>query len=68
MNRKTVLALAASASFGATPTMILGQGVRQTEAIASSDVLSQISMYSYRQGPKSGRVTSRNADRVYDAG
>jgi outer membrane protein OmpA-like peptidoglycan-associated protein len=53
MNRKTMIALAVLASFGATPTTILGQGVEQTEAIASSDVLSQISMYSYREGRKS---------------
>jgi outer membrane protein OmpA-like peptidoglycan-associated protein len=53
MNRKTVLALAVLASFGATPPMIFGQGVEQSEAIASSDVLSQISMFSYKDGPKS---------------
>jgi outer membrane protein OmpA-like peptidoglycan-associated protein len=53
MNRKTMVALAVLASFGATPTIILGQAVEQTEAIASSDVLSQISMYSYRDGKKS---------------
>jgi outer membrane protein OmpA-like peptidoglycan-associated protein len=33
--------------------MIFGQQVQQTEAIASSDVLSQISMFSYKEGPKS---------------
>jgi outer membrane protein OmpA-like peptidoglycan-associated protein len=53
MNRKTVLALAVFASFGATPLMVFGQGVEQREAIASSDVLSQISMFSYKDGPKS---------------
>lgn len=53
MNRKTILALAISASFGAAPPMIFGQQVQQTEAIASSDVLSQISMFSYKEGPKS---------------
>ncbi len=53
MNRKTMVALAVSAALGATPAAIFAQGVQQTEAIASSDVLSQISMYSYREGPKS---------------
>jgi outer membrane protein OmpA-like peptidoglycan-associated protein len=53
MNRKTMMALAVSAAFGAVPAMVFGQGVQQTEAIASSDVLSQISMFSYREGPKS---------------
>jgi hypothetical protein len=48
-----MVALAISASFGATPLIIFGQVVEQTEAIASSDVLSQISMFSYREGPKS---------------
>jgi outer membrane protein OmpA-like peptidoglycan-associated protein len=32
------------------------QNVRQSQAIASSDVLSQISMFSYREGPKSDLV------------
>ncbi len=53
MNRKTMVALGILASFGAEPQMIFGQGVQQTEAIASSDVLSQISMFSYREGPRS---------------
>jgi outer membrane protein OmpA-like peptidoglycan-associated protein len=53
MNRKTKISLAVLASFSAAPTMIFGQGVEQTQAIANSDVLSQISMYSYRDGPKS---------------
>ncbi len=53
MNRKTILAIAVLAALGATPAAIFAQGVQQTEAIASSDVLSQISMYSYREGPKS---------------
>ena len=53
MNRKTMLALAVLAALGAAPAAIFAQGVQQTEAIASSDVLSQISMYSYREGPKS---------------
>jgi outer membrane protein OmpA-like peptidoglycan-associated protein len=53
MNRKTMLALAVLAALAAAPAAIFAQGVQQTEAIASSDVLSQISMYSYREGPKS---------------
>ena len=53
MNRKTILALAVSACFGAATPMVFAQGVQQTEAIASSDVLSQISMFSYKEGPKS---------------
>ena len=53
MYRKTMVALAVSAALAATPAAIFAQGVQQTEAIASSDVLSQISMYSYREGPKS---------------
>ena len=53
MNRKTIVALAVAATFSAAPAMIFGQGVQQTEAIASSDVLSQISMFSYKEGPKS---------------
>ena len=35
MNRKTILALAVSACFGATTPMVFAQGVQQTEAIAS---------------------------------
>jgi len=53
MIRKTILALAVSASFGAATPMVFAQGVQQSEAIASSDVLSQISMFSYKEGPKS---------------
>ena len=53
MNRKTILALAVSACFGAATPMVFAQGVQQTEAIASSDVLSQILMFSYKEGPKS---------------
>ena len=53
MNRKTMVALAVLAALGAAPAALFAQGVQQTEAIASSDVLSQISMYSYREGPKS---------------
>jgi hypothetical protein len=39
--RKTMTALAVSAAIGAVHTMVFGQRVQQTEAIASSDVLSQ---------------------------
>ena len=53
MNRKTLVALAVLAAIGAPPATALAQRVQQTEAIASSDVLSQISMYSYREGRKS---------------
>lgn len=53
MNRKTLLALAVLASIGSMPAAILAQGVQQAEAIAASDVLSQISMYSYREGRSS---------------
>jgi outer membrane protein OmpA-like peptidoglycan-associated protein len=53
MNRKTMVALAVLAAIGAMPAATVAQGVQQTEAIASSDVLSQISMYSYREGRKS---------------
>ena len=52
-HRKTLVALAVLASFGAAPQIVFGQGVQQTEAIASSDVLSQIAMFSYKEGPKS---------------
>jgi outer membrane protein OmpA-like peptidoglycan-associated protein len=46
------LFVAAALSGGAT-TSILAQSVERSEAIASSDALSNISMYSYRDGPKS---------------
>ena len=52
MNRAAILALA-GAAICATPEATLAQAVEQSEAIASSDVLSQISMFSYRDGPKS---------------
>jgi len=53
MNRKTLVALAIAASIGSMPGAIFAQGVQRSEAIAASDVLSQISMYSYREGRKS---------------
>jgi outer membrane protein OmpA-like peptidoglycan-associated protein len=52
MNRTAILAVACGA-ISATPEATLAQAVQQSEAIASSDVLSQISMFSYRDGPKS---------------
>jgi outer membrane protein OmpA-like peptidoglycan-associated protein len=53
MKRTTIALFVAAALSGATATQILAQGVERSEAIASSDALSQISMYSYRDGPKS---------------
>jgi outer membrane protein OmpA-like peptidoglycan-associated protein len=52
-NRTALVAAAAWAVIGLTPVAALAQGVQRSEAIASSDVLSQISMFSYREGPKS---------------
>jgi len=43
----------AAALSGSAATQLFAQGVERSEAIASSDALSQISMYSYRDGPKS---------------
>ena len=52
--KRTMIALCVAAALsGATTTQILAQGVERSEAIASSDALSQISIYSYRDGPKS---------------
>lgn len=53
MNRKTLVALAVAASIASLPAISFAQGVQRSEAIAASDVLSQISMYSYREGRKS---------------
>jgi outer membrane protein OmpA-like peptidoglycan-associated protein len=53
MNRKMTIMFAGLASMSAVSATSFAQGVQQVEAIASSDVLSQISMYSYRDGPKS---------------
>ncbi len=53
MNRKTMVALAVLAAIAAAPVATFAQDVEQSEAIASSDVLSQISMYSYRESRKS---------------
>ena len=52
--KRTMIALCVAAALsGATATPLFAQGVERSEAIASSDALSQISMYSYRDGPKS---------------
>jgi outer membrane protein OmpA-like peptidoglycan-associated protein len=53
VSRATIIAIAASAAIGAAPVATFAQGVQRSEAIASSDVLSQISMFSYRDGRKS---------------
>ena len=51
--RATTFLLAALGLAGANSAAVLAQGVEQGRAIASSDVLSQISMFNYREGPKS---------------
>ena len=52
--KRTMIALCVAAALSsATATQVFAQGVQRSEAIASSDALSQISMYSYRDGPKS---------------
>jgi outer membrane protein OmpA-like peptidoglycan-associated protein len=52
--KRTMIALCVAAALsGATATQLFAQGVERSEAIASSDALSQISMFSYRDGPKS---------------
>ena len=53
--KRTMIALcvAAALSAGTPPQIAFAQGVERSEAIADSDALSQISMYSYRDGPKS---------------
>ncbi len=53
MKRTMIALFVAAALSGGTATQILAQGVERSEAIASSDALSKISMYSYRDGPKS---------------
>jgi outer membrane protein OmpA-like peptidoglycan-associated protein len=52
--KRTMIALCVAAALsGGTATLAFAQGVERSEAIASSDALSQISIYSYRDGPKS---------------
>ena len=53
MSRTVIVAVAACAAICATPLATFAQGVQRSEGIASSDVLSQISMFSYRDGHKS---------------
>jgi outer membrane protein OmpA-like peptidoglycan-associated protein len=53
MKLTMIAAFVATALSGAAITQTFAQGVERSEAIASSDALSQISMYSYREGPKS---------------
>jgi outer membrane protein OmpA-like peptidoglycan-associated protein len=53
MSRKTLVALAVLASIGPLTSVTRAQSVERSEAIAASDVLSQISMYSYRESRKS---------------
>ena len=51
--KRTVIALFVAAALSGGAGTLFAQGVERSEAIASSDALSQISMYSYRDGPKS---------------
>ncbi len=53
MKRTTIALFVAAALSGSVATQLLAQGVERSEAIASSDALSQISIYNYRDGPKS---------------
>jgi len=53
MKRTMIAAFVVAALSGAAVTQTFAQGVERSEAIASSDTLSQISMYSYREGPES---------------
>ncbi len=52
MNRSYSILLT-SVLLVAMPLTALAQGIQQRAAIASSDVLSQISMFNYREGPRS---------------
>jgi len=52
-NRTVILTAAAWAAIGFAPATTQAQGVERSEDIASSGVLSQISMFSYRDGHKS---------------
>jgi outer membrane protein OmpA-like peptidoglycan-associated protein len=53
MKRTMIALFVAAALSGSVTTQLVAQGVERSEAIASSDALSQISMFSYRDGPKS---------------
>jgi outer membrane protein OmpA-like peptidoglycan-associated protein len=52
-NRAVILTAAAWAALGFAPAATQAQGVERSEDIASSGVLSQISMFGYRDGHKS---------------
>ncbi len=52
-NRTLLAAAVALALLSSTPVTTFAQAVQTSEAIASSDVMSQISMFSYKDGPKS---------------
>lgn len=54
MNRKMIVILVVLASAGAV-SAAFPQRVQQTQAVASVDVLSQILMLNYREGPKCRR-------------
>jgi outer membrane protein OmpA-like peptidoglycan-associated protein len=53
MIRKNKVAFLATGLIAAMPMVTFAQAPRQAQAIATSDVLSQIAMYSYRDGPES---------------
>jgi outer membrane protein OmpA-like peptidoglycan-associated protein len=53
MNSKITVSLLVGALFGATPAFAFAQGARPADAIATSNVLSQISVFSYYDGRKS---------------
>src|SRR5688572_9982459 len=53
MNRTMIALCVAAALSGSMAAQVFAQGVEASEAIASTAALSQISMYSYRDGPKS---------------
>jgi hypothetical protein len=62
MNRKTTVAFAVSSSLRATPAAPFAHGVQQTEAIASSDVLSRIPLNKLQKGPEVGPPLQRHPD------
>jgi nitrous oxide reductase accessory protein NosL len=53
MKQKLKITVLAAAIMAACVTPSYAQAPSQGQAIATSDVLSQISMFSYRDGPKS---------------
>lgn len=56
MKRNLLALVTVGALVGVLTEPAMSQGGRQSQAIASSDVLSQISMFNYRAGPKSDLV------------